>query len=277
MQAPAGPNLEGHAEAAWQMPSFFFQYVALTRKNFNIKRRNRKQTCYELIFPVIWSVIVAKLLVKQAKSPVDVPATLCGECQNGQCVTSNDGAPIGCRLTDGWRASDVDPACCDNLFSPPPPPSSPTSPSPPPSHCYYVPPQSQLWFAPDTTEASEVVQAALGVAGWRACAVGHASRAALEEAYLSLAPSNYSDQGTAVCRFTAQPGRHSSAESAAHTFGPRVGTGSRVRCSVPGGGASVGGGVELHDRPAAEGRGRRVARTARLSPTTTIHCRPLGV
>ena len=64
---------------------------------------------------------MAKLLVKQAKSPVDVPATLCGECQNGQCVTLNDGAPIGCRLTDGWRASDVDPACCDNPFSPPPP------------------------------------------------------------------------------------------------------------------------------------------------------------
>jgi hypothetical protein len=48
-------------EPSWHRPSFFAQYLAVAKKNFALKRRNRKHTMQELAYPVLWSFFIVKV------------------------------------------------------------------------------------------------------------------------------------------------------------------------------------------------------------------------
>ena len=48
-------------EPSWRRPSFCAQYLAVARKNFALKWRNRKHTMQELAYPVLWSFFIVKV------------------------------------------------------------------------------------------------------------------------------------------------------------------------------------------------------------------------
>ena len=137
--------------------TFTGQFYAVARKNVLYKLRNRKHTLLEIAWPVYFVVILALTILPSLKSPTNSPPGCTGESDNKSCA---EPLPKGIQLF-GFGGE-----------------------------C-----QSVVLFAPNSSAHTAVMADALALlgeevsdptSGATGCPLGFASRADLEDAYVSL-------------------------------------------------------------------------------------------
>lgn len=166
-------------DGTWHRPSILDQTRGAARKNFAVKYRNRKQTCFELLYPLFWTFVVVSPIAKAIQKPLTSPPVLCSDlelpaCEDGWNCPMRDGCAWGPMTQQGpsWESWWDDP--CENGNQ-----------------------QGTILFAPITPATSAIVQDVVSIATddahherLGACIKGYSSRAALEADYLDLEPNS---------------------------------------------------------------------------------------